>query len=88
MFKKAIIVLSLLVIPISASEVLAYKNDKSSSLASLLSYKEAKLKDDLYVSFDLSCMLSLVDERFETDVNPLTKHINPEKSVITVSYKF
>lgn len=88
MFKKAIFIILFLLVSVDASEVLAYKDNNSGSLSKLLSYKEARLNEDLYVSLDLSHVLTLMDERFETDVNPLAGHVNPDKSVVTLSYKF
>ena len=86
MIMRIIFVLIISTVSSYASDVLKYKSNDINSLSKLLSYKETQLQDDLYLGLDLSYMLSLVDERFERDMmNPLEKHTNPDKPVITTS---
>lgn len=89
MLKRIIITLLILIVSSYAGDDLQYHNDKKNSLPKFLSYKQIQLKDDLFLSLDLSTVLFLVDDSFEVDEpSYLVKNENPDKVFVTLSYKF
>jgi len=68
---------------------LHYVNENKTALSQLLSYKKMQLQENVFLSFDLSCVLALVDERFEADTPAyLLQTQNPDTVFLTLSYKF
>jgi len=88
MLRKIIPISLVLSTSLFCSSDINIHNEKS-SLSKLLSQKETKLDNNLYMKVDLSSALAIVDERFLIDnyVNA-PKRISPEKCCLTLSYKF
>jgi len=73
----------------SASESLVYSADKTNSLDALFTSKKAELIRNLYINFDLGSALVMLDDRFVSDMTRNSpKRLNPDKTLLTLSYRF
>ena len=73
----------------SASDSLVYSEDKKDMLESLFSSKQAELLRNLYIKFDLGSALVMLDSRFVDDTTRNSpKRLNPDKTLLTLSYRF
>ncbi|PHR57892.1 MAG: hypothetical protein COA44_05345 [Arcobacter sp.] len=89
MLKRIIISLFILTISSYAGDDLQYHNDTKTSLTQLLSYKKIQVQDNLTLSLDLSSVLFLVDDSFQSEESKyLEKTQAPDKVFVTLSYKF
>lgn len=72
-----------------ASESLDYCANESKGLDQLFSSKQAELIRNLYVHFDLSSALVMLDQDFANDISKnAPKRLNPDKTLLTLSYRF
>ena len=89
MLNKLVLVLSVSIVSLYASESVESANDKASALSKLISHKEMKLINDVFVTLDVSSALAIVDTRFVIDdFKNAPKRIHCDKSLVTLSYKF
>jgi hypothetical protein len=73
----------------SASDSLVYSADKKDMLERFFSSKQAELIRNLYISFDLGSALVILDDRFVNDITHNSpKRLNPDKTLLTLSYRF
>jgi len=89
MLKKIILVIFVSVMSLCASQDVEVKYEKESALSTFLSHKEMKIINDVFMTLDLSSALAIVDDRFLIDtLENAPKRTNPDKSVVTLSFKF
>ena len=89
MLKKLVLVLFVSVVSLYASDSIEVTNDKTSALSKLISHKEMKLINDVFVTLDVSSALAIVDTRFLIDeFKNAPKRVHCDKSLVTLSYKF
>ena len=86
---RKITVLILLCSFVYASEYLAYSADEKSGLSTLFSSKKAELMQDIFVKFDLGSALVILNDDFANDFSKNSpKRLNPDKTLVTLSYRF
>ncbi len=72
-----------------ASEVLVYSDNSKNSLDGFFSSKKTELLKDLYIDLDLGSALVFLDADLANDISKNSpKRLNPDKTLVTLSYKF
>ena len=89
MLKKIILIVFVSVVSLYASQGLEVKSDKEGALSKFLSHKEMKIINDVFMTLNISSALAIVDERFLIDnLANAPKRTHPDKSLLTLSFKF
>ncbi|HIC44885.1 MAG TPA: hypothetical protein EYO73_11615 [Sulfurimonas sp.] len=89
MIKRILIILLFLTLSTYGFDDLQYNSDQKSSLEKLLSYKQIQLQDNLFLNLDLFSLFLLVDDSSEAEEpDYLLNGKNPDKTFLTLSYKF
>ncbi len=86
---RTIVLFTLLTGSIMASTPLSYESKLTGSLGKIFSVCNSQISKNLTMNIDLGSALSMIDPTLlESALQPSAKVVNPEKTVLTFSYRF
>jgi len=89
MLRKMILIVFVSIVSLYASEKTEIITEKESVLTQFLSQKEINIINDVFMTLDISSALAIVDDKFLLDpLENSPKRINPDKSLLTLSFRF